>query len=108
MISRVVKKYFYELNYLAELRNQLVHGINLRGEDYIIPTQYALDQMQDLCQTITQYEDRMVCVQESDLISDIISMMMSIDSESIAVYRDQEYLYECDRKMLLYGLINYD
>lgn len=28
-MSRVVKQYFYELNYLGELRNQLVHGINL-------------------------------------------------------------------------------
>jgi hypothetical protein len=27
MMSHVVKQYFYELSYLGELRNQLVHGL---------------------------------------------------------------------------------
>ncbi len=100
-MSRVVKQYFYELNYLGELRNQLVHGINLDWEDYITPTQHAMHEIVRLSDLVMSHLDHECIVTPDDLLTDVVARMVSVEQDHVLVYRDDVYQCDLDQTTIL-------
>lgn len=81
-ISHVIQQYFYDLNYLGELRNQLVHGITLDGEAYMIPTDHAIQQLREFSELIMKpisctevYAKQVYAMTLGDSLADVINLM---------------------------------
>lgn len=106
-MSRVVKQYFYELNYLGELRNQLVHGINLDGEDYIIPTNHAIQEMISLSDLIMHHLDHECIVSPDELLTDIVARMLQMELTHVLVYHDRVFMYDLTRQTLIQAITHY-
>jgi hypothetical protein len=106
-MSRVVKQYFYELNYLGELRNQLVHGINLDGEDYITPTNHAIQEMSRLSDLIMHHLDHECIATPDDLLTDVVARMLGMEQDHVLVYDDHTYLSDLSWQALLQALTHY-
>ncbi len=67
---------------MAELRNQLVHGINLSGDAYIVPTEHAIGQIQMISKLIMapslavdMYAKSVFTAQIGDRVLDIVQQM---------------------------------
>ncbi len=105
-MSRVVKQYFYELNYLGELRNQLVHGINLDWEDYITPTEHAMHEIVRLSDLIIHHLDHECIVTPDDLLTDVVARMIRTEQDHVLVHHDGVYRCDLDQTTILQMLIH--
>jgi hypothetical protein len=103
-MSRVVKQYFYELNYLGELRNQLVHGISLDGIDYVTPTDHAIQEMSRLSDLIMNHLDHECIVTPDDLLTEVVAHMVDAEQDHVLVYEDGVYQYDLDQTTILQAL----
>lgn len=91
-ISHIVHEHFYELNYLGEVRNQLVHGMNLDGQEYIVPTQHAMDQLSMVTDVIVNHQERQLVAHMDDMVVDIIWQMSQEQVSCVLVYDGDDYV----------------
>lgn len=107
-MSYLVTSYFYELNYLGDLRNQLVHGLWLDEQYYVVPTDHAMTEIKRLSSLIINHLDHECKVLDTDLVSDVVSCMIDRRHGHVLVYRDGQYYYDLTWQRLIWAMIYHE
>ena len=94
-ISPFVAKRLPKFKYFGEIRNQITHGVQIDGQDYIIPADHAVteiakfvDYLYNLPLAIHVCRPEVVIAQASEALHLIIRKMWGIWPTHIPVYRD--------------------
>lgn len=97
-ISWFVRLHQYQLKYFGEIRNQITHGIKLNGHNYIIPTDYAMDQLERYAAAIKKpprcseiFGKKVFSVNGNDTLWEVIQEIKKNRYTHIPVYDDHHH-----------------
>jgi|GEM_PF-1801412 len=114
-ISQIVHQYYYELNTLSNVRNQLVHTIGQDQLEYLTPTTHALDQLMMISMLIMKplsavdvYAKPVINCRTDQTILEVIQIMVEHDFSHIPTINHNQYSMTLSQHHLFSIIAQYD